>query len=149
MIELPVCKWRGKMIDGQYSCSSPLLIVPSGMVASETCARCEVYNLGGTRSTVQSPKSTRSRRSKLWRFAGQAYSYLEAKARWIAAGCPRPTEKQLAEREAVCRGCSHYRLQQDGCGLCGCGVDGGSLDEKRRMATEECPDNPPRWRALA
>lgn len=150
MIELPMCRWRGDYHRGTYPCSSPLLIVPSGSVSEETCAKCEVRDAGGQRVVVRqiAQKSVGSRPYRLWRFGGQVLSYLQAKARWVAAGCPQPTPEQLAEREATCRTCPSWNSGRDGCGKCGCGIDGGSLDEKRRMATEECPDEPPRWKAL-
>jgi hypothetical protein len=89
-----------------------------------------------------------TKKNKLWKFMGQMYSYLEAHARWKLAGSPVPSPEQLAEREAACKSCPYYDVLKDGCKVCGCGLDGGSLDEKRRMATEMCPAEPPRWEAI-
>ena len=47
-------------------------------------------------------------------------------------------------RLAVCVKCDHFQkatsTTQPTCGLCGCIVKA-----KAWMATEDCPDNPPRW----
>jgi hypothetical protein len=84
-------------------------------------------------------------KSKLWKFAGQLYSYLEAKARWAAAGCPVPTQEELKRRELLCFTCVWHDSKKDGCRICGCGDTGGSLSEKRGMETEHCPAEPPKW----
>ena len=85
-------------------------------------------------------------KSKLWKFAGQLYSYLEAKARWAAAGFPVPSPEELRKRELTCFTCIWHDHKRDGCRICGCGDTGGSLSEKRGMATEQCSDDQnPRW----
>ena len=89
-----------------------------------------------------------SRPNKLWKFAGQLFSYVQAQARWVAAGSPVPTPEELAFREEQCHTCPKWDKEKDGCKVCGCGIDGGSLDCKRRMSTEECPLEPPRWKSL-
>jgi hypothetical protein len=96
----------------------------------------------------QPPVDPQTIPSRLWKWAGQAWSYMEAKARWKLAGSPVTPPAVLAIREATCRGCGQHDAARDGCRVCGCGIDGGSLAEKRSMATEECPADPPRWLAL-
>jgi hypothetical protein len=95
------------------------------------------------------PREPGTLRNKLWRRAGQVYSYLEAKTWWTLKGCPVPNPEQLEQRRQICFACPKHDHERDGCKECGCGtLDGGSLAEKRGMATESCPDHPPRWVAL-
>jgi hypothetical protein len=39
-IELPICRYRGDLQDGQYSCASPFLLVLGDGVPPETCRQC-------------------------------------------------------------------------------------------------------------
>lgn len=77
-----------------------------------------------------------------------AAHYGTAVARWIAAGRPIRTP---ADAEAIyrlhCKPCPHLAADHDRCKLCGCTVGrwGSVLTSKLRMATETCPDDPPRW----
>jgi hypothetical protein len=48
----------------------------------------------------------------------------------------------LGERRGTCRACPY--LREDRCVLCGC-----FYEQKIRLATEECPDSPPRWKRTA
>ena len=52
--------------------------------------------------------------------------------------------EQWKARLAVCVKCEHFQkataATQPTCGLCGCIVK-----HKAWLATESCPDNPPRW----
>ena len=65
----------------------------------------------------------------------------KAMARWIAAGRPRVTDEQRAERLAICGGCEHRDARADACKLCGCRLEHGvaMLPSKTEMATEDCP----------
>lgn len=68
----------------------------------------------------------------------RGWNFATAMARWTAAGMPRRTESQIAERLAICQGCSH--LQADHCALCGCAcVEQNRLINKLALATETCP----------
>lgn len=89
--------------------------------------------------------------TKLGARAARAYR------RWFAAGRPRPTPDQLAERKAACEACPHLQraANEIRCGLCGCPIDGMSFlfglaerPGKAEMSTEVCPDSPPRWKPL-
>jgi hypothetical protein len=68
--------------------------------------------------------------------------------RWHMAGRPETPSEELAKRKAICAGCIYFRPPA-ACKVCGCGEDGGSLELKWRMATEECPHDPPLWNAYA
>lgn len=50
-------------------------------------------------------------------------------------------EAVIAERLAICRQCPQ-RINGH-CSLCGC-----SLHHKVRLASQRCPDDPPRWDAV-
>ncbi len=97
------------------------------------------------------PQDPNSRPNRLWKFAGRLYSFLEAQARWYAAGCPVTPPDVLAERERLCFACEHHGIRRglgkDSCGVCGCGELGGSLALKRSYFSEECSADPPRWLA--
>ena len=83
---------------------------------------------------------------KLW------FRWQQAIKRWKKAGKPLRTDKEVEAILQICRGCDKYdkRLGLFGkCNGCGCGVNKsawGSLN-KIRMATEKCPDKPPKWLA--
>lgn len=52
---------------------------------------------------------------------------------------PKPVQ---ADRAALCRRCPHHA--NGFCGLCAC-----LTQLKVKLSSEQCPDSPPRWRALA
>lgn len=59
----------------------------------------------------------------------------------IAANAPLMVpEEVLQERQAACESCPKYDACARRCRLCGCWTQ-----TKQRLATEACPDNPPRW----
>src|SRR5579872_3451662 len=64
--------------------------------------------------------------------------YVAAVARYVAAGCPNVSGSEYTERMRICAECPLCRFGQ--CLICGC-----DLETKARMATEECPRDPPRW----
>lgn len=86
----------------------------------------------------------------------QALGFVQALQRWQAAGRPRPSPEELAQRQAACRACPYHNAAANKCGRCGCDLDSqpilfGLVDRpgKLDMASEECPDTPPRWLKLA
>lgn len=145
MIELPVCRWRGDVtVDGHHECSSHKLTHGPNGVLDELCHGCYLRDHEPTQPVLHV-----SIRTRVWS-ASMAY------ARWVLAGCPRPTEEEVAERKATCDICPHLvRGIEPRCGLCGCLINKvthlfGTLERpgKAEMATEVCPDNPPRWKSL-
>lgn len=68
--------------------------------------------------------------------------------RWAAAGMPVVDEATLRQRIDICEHCPHIKRWQEfavaRCGLCGCAT-GKKINLKLQMATEKCPDKPPRW----
>jgi hypothetical protein len=61
-----------------------------------------------------------------------------AVGRFVSSGLPRASSELRAERAAICAACPE--LVGGRCRLCGC-----KLRWKQAMATESCPDDPPRW----
>jgi len=121
------------------------------------CRLCYLYNTdpayqaywdGQPEIITRSPLPTYRPTRTIWRFLGQIVSYTEAVVKWKLAGSPVTPPEELAHREFICKACPRWYAQMDGCRICGCGTEeGGSLKEKRAMATEACPDTPPRWPA--
>jgi hypothetical protein len=80
----------------------------------------------------------------------RAMSLTTAMANWVAAGRPRRSLERIKEIfDTICQPCGHFVSTGNGkgsCGLCTCAlrrVDG--LLNKISLATEGCPDKPPRW----
>ena len=68
----------------------------------------------------------------------QARNLAGAAARFAASGGQLAPDEEKARRAAICGACEHFA---DGrCRLCGCW-----LHYKQSMASEHCPDAPPRW----
>lgn len=63
------------------------------------------------------------------------------------------TPEQWKARLAVCVDCEHFQpatsTEKPHCNLCGCPLrenrNKASIKEKAWLATEVCPDTPPRW----
>ncbi len=51
------------------------------------------------------------------------------------------SDEEFARRMSICESCPHWTAEKR-CKLCGC------RQEKLRLATESCPDNPPRWLSI-
>lgn len=69
-------------------------------------------------------------------------NYASAVRRWVAAGRPVRSDKQVAEiYENHCSGCQMFDAEKQACKSCGCAVSKGSfpLTNKLKMATESCP----------
>ncbi len=133
---------------------------------TETCRLCWLYHnradyralWDGTAPVTLPPVDAPPQPVEPPSLLEQSASFLTAMARWLTAGSPRPTPEQRAERAVICQACPHRREDEPGkpwCGKCGCPHNAerflfglaekpGKLD----MATEQCPDNPPRWLAL-
>ena len=77
-------------------------------------------------------------------FKQTARNFLAAVARCVARWLQRETV--MAKKEAVeyrlgkCSKCNHYDPESETCMLCNCFVSIKTL-----LASERCPDNPPRW----
>lgn len=67
--------------------------------------------------------------------------------RWAKEGFPTVDEATFNARVAKCAQCPHQKgwstIGIMRCRLCGCA--NGTKSLKLTMATEKCPDNPPRW----
>jgi len=141
-------------------CTCDKVVMGQPFVAGRDCRLCWLYHhdqdyrrmWDTDHATVVAPvasqpvwRSAPPRRTGFWRAAGQFLSYAEAMLRWNLAGRPVTLPQDLAKREAACKACVFWDSVKDGCKVCGCGIEGGSLDQKRRMATEMCPANPPYW----
>lgn len=53
----------------------------------------------------------------------------------------------IDQRLAICEACPQYDAERHRCQLCGCcsGPSQKKWLNKVALATEECPDRPPRW----
>lgn len=73
--------------------------------------------------------------------------YSKAMLRWIKAGKPTRTEEQINELLVICKSCDFFNSEANACSKCGCNINSqvSGLKNKLAMATERCPDNPPRW----
>ena len=74
--------------------------------------------------------------------------YLLAQTKWIEAGKPLRSTKQIKDIYAICKQCEHFGKDLFGtkCKICNCRLHPSKKRiNKIAMATEICPDNPPRW----
>jgi hypothetical protein len=74
-------------------------------------------------------------------FGSMAMSAVQAAVGFVASGFAIVDQAEQERRLAICRACEHYDSTQGRCRICGCVA---SL--KARLASQQCPDNPPRWR---
>jgi len=70
-----------------------------------------------------------------------------AMASWASSGFRIVSQEQFQERRNTCLTCNHWRgdgtnVAMGRCGKCGCS------GLKLFAASEECPDDPPKWRRL-
>lgn len=152
-ITLPTCRWRGEQnAGGKFPCHLPgdRLSVSSDGVGPETCSRCYYADLDVNVEVEQKPKQ-----QTLPSAASQVASFITEMAKWIAAGKPRCTTEQIAERKAVCDNCEFKVVLQDRqrCAKCGCNLQTtpwlfGTVETpgKLEMRTTECPEG--RWKSL-
>lgn len=80
--------------------------------------------------------------------ARQVWNYSKAVAKWIAAGSPTRSQREIDAALAICQTCEHYaEKKKPHCRLCGCQLNAApdGLVNKIAMATERCPLNPPKW----
>lgn len=140
------CKWRS---------------LPDGSVICDRCGKPSERSLRrrcrlpGEVDPVQDPG-----------IVGKAWNYATAIAKWTAAGSPLRAPEEIERIFAICEACPHFSLnviRQQGlpddltfggkkrphCMLCGCSLSKApdGLKNKIAMATESCPDKPPRWTA--
>ncbi len=75
--------------------------------------------------------------------AGNALGAIGRAVGAVVAGEPVKVAGDVYEaRTAICEACSEYDAAADRCRACGChGV-------KRRLATERCPLDPPKWSSV-
>ena len=74
-------------------------------------------------------------------------NFTKAAAKHIAAGRPKATEAQVAERFAICDVCEHLVRDKMECGKCGCGITSvvGPVS-KLSWADSKCPAG--KWHAV-
>jgi hypothetical protein len=83
-------------------------------------------------------------------FGEKVGHYAIAMARWTAAGFPTRTDEEVRQIFAICRACPRYVEIDDSsgtCQVCGChlSMTGSATNNKLKVTTEHCPDNPMRW----
>lgn len=70
-----------------------------------------------------------------------AVGFAEAVAKYVASGMADVTEAEYTQRGEICQACPIYDAASESCGKCGCTVGGKErLIDKRRMASEHCPE---------
>ena len=135
MIPLPVCRWRG----GDAPCHTCASTKWATKGACAPCEQCPWPNHEPVSHQQQPTMPSIPQRIR---------NFLTAKAKWVAAGRPVVNEETHAARRAACDACPKRNAEKDACTLCGCPLHPTPLGDKLRMATAECPDNPPRWKAI-
>jgi hypothetical protein len=68
----------------------------------------------------------------------QAGNLTGAVVRFVASGGKMTTPEERERRLQICRECPHFSGSK--CSICGC-----ISRWKARLASEHCPDDPPRW----
>lgn len=58
----------------------------------------------------------------------------KAVVRHVAAGLPHREPAEIERITAICRGCEHFRITENACAKCGCGIA-----NKIPWARERCP----------
>ncbi len=147
MIELPICRWRGnRTIEGHVECFSPKLRHGPNGVREELCLGCYLCNHEPDSTPIVAAMPSA---------ASQAQTFVGKMAKGIAAGIPRATVEQVAERKAICDACEHKKVEEgrERCGLCGCYLRATSwlfgtveIPGKLELATVACPAG--KWPAL-
>lgn len=66
-------------------------------------------------------------------------SFFLSMGKWVMAGGPVVSDEVLLDRREQCRRCPNWNAPAARCEVCGCG------EIKHLLATEQCPDDPPRW----
>lgn len=77
----------------------------------------------------------------------RGWNYCKAVKRWKRAGKPVRTKAQIEAIRPICEACPLFNAVKRACSICGCPCDENEnpLENMIAMATETCPDNPPRW----
>ena len=69
----------------------------------------------------------------------QGFNFSSAFVRWLGAGLPVRTKKQISDRLKICKSCPF--LVEQRCTRCGCYcVETEQLINKLALATEKCPE---------
>jgi len=120
---------RGRQVENGYRMLCPFCGMDRITPHAEEKHYCGITQTGSTLRTA--PTAAPSVFIRATNFAASA-------ARHLAAGMPRATEKQVAERFAICQTCEHF----DGkaCRQCGCPVvRARQYVSKLSWADSECP----------
>ena len=72
--------------------------------------------------------------------AAQANSALRSATGFVASGLAVASHEEQSRRLSICHACEHYDAERGRCRICGC-----YLAWKAKIASEHCPDSPPRW----
>jgi len=117
----------------------------------ETHYRCVNKGCGHERTSAYGPHQLHRRCNAApsgTSLSARLGRYARAMKRWWDAGKPVRTDDEVAALLDICRRCEYYDARGK-CALCDCPINIGenAAFNKLRMATEQCPDNPPRWPA--
>lgn len=119
----------------------------------ERCVRCGyLFVPGASRTRACTNPDSQRQPYPLPSMLATGAKYIQAYAKFRAAGQPMLDLPQIIERFRICSACDKYTDSSSRCGICGCFVNllhGGQGMNKLEWATEQCPDSPAKWDKLA
>lgn len=105
---------------------------------------CQIQNIDGVCKCEECGFTVSIKGCKITRickpptFIQKLQNLNKAGENWVAQGNPVPNEEEVQRRLNICKSCPLFR--NGTCTLCGC-----NMVYKTKLATEHCPDNPPKW----
>lgn len=136
------CVQNGRVI--YRICDDPTAVFYQRCVEAPVCQRC-TSRPGAAPPFVPAGPSPEPMQPELPEPPGlvsRAISYVEAVARWTAAGRPERSDKEVDQIfHRHCKPCGWFDPEKQICRGCGCRVadDGLAVLNKIKMATEHCP----------
>ncbi len=136
------CKWRELDLyePGLHGCTSPVMRQLAGggddelAVTSDFCSSCRACDHADEKQAP--PGFLRGLVEELKSGARKVARFGVAVAQHIAAGLPRVKPDEYERRAGICRSCTIWNPQTDGCPKCGC-----NLAVKRWWTEQKCPDS--------
>lgn len=152
---MTLCEFQSELVDGsayRHTCVRQGCgqVFVTGAPRKRT--RCRIQLEASANQLESEGNVNGAARVRTPSIARRALSFVSAEARWIAAGKPERSPERVAEIYAICRECQYFAPgasdDEGACRICGCQLKRfGGLLNKIRMATEGCPDSPPKWKS--
>jgi hypothetical protein len=111
-------------------------------IGAVVCLQCTIRSTVSPAQPAPPPRPEPPKLPEPPSLAQRVMSYAEAVARWIAAGRPERSDKEVEEIfNTDCKPCKWFDRERQICRGCGCRVtdDGFAVLNKIKMATEHCP----------